>query len=215
MLRWQMKCTFAASVPAGTKNSKGENMQETLATITNGVEVTRIHETIAAVRANPQAGKFNFRVQNRWLNGGENLSEVRPFYAGGKLTKHKTKFVLSADEPEILLGTDNGANPVEHLLHALAACVTTSMVYHASARGIAIEQVESTLEGDLDLRGFLGIAPQIRNGYQNIRLTMRIKASNLTDEELRDLTALGPRFSPVYDSITRGVPVEFAAERIE
>ncbi len=159
-------------------------MQETLATITNGVEVTRIHETIAAVQENPQQGKFNFRIQNRWLNGGENLSEVRPFYAGGKLTKHKTKLVLSADEPEILLGTDNGANPVEHLLHALASCITTSMVYHAAARGIAIEQVESTLEGDLDLRGFLGLAPQIRNGYQNIRLTVRVKASNLSDQEL-------------------------------
>lgn len=189
-------------------------MQETLATITNGVEVTRIHETIAAVQENPQQGKFNFRIQNRWLNGGENLSEVRPFYAGGKLTKHKTKLVLSADEPEILLGTDNGANPVEHLLHALASCVTTSMVYHAAARGIAIEQVESTLEGDLDLRGFLGLAPQIRKGYQNIRLTVRVKASNLTDQEFCELTALGPRFSPVYDSITRGVPVELVTERI-
>ena len=112
-------------------------MQETLATITNGVEVARIHETIAAVKENPQMGKFNFRIQNRWLNGGENLSEVRPFYAGGKLTKHKTKFVLSADEPEILLGTDNGANPVEHLLHALAACVTTSMVFSVSRRRFA------------------------------------------------------------------------------
>jgi uncharacterized OsmC-like protein len=189
-------------------------MQETLTAITNGVEVGRIHETIAAVRENPQAAKFNFRIQNRWLNGGENLSEVRAFYAGGKLTRHKTKLVLSADEPDVLLGTDNGANPVEHLLHALASCVTTSMVYHAAARGIALEQIESTLEGDLDLRGFLGIAPQIRNGYQNIRLTVRVKASGLTDEELRDLTALGPRFSPVYDSLTRGVPVEFFAERI-
>jgi uncharacterized OsmC-like protein len=188
-------------------------MQNTLATIVNGVDVTRLQETAAAVKETPEVGSFNFRIQNRWVNGGENLSEVRPFYSGGKLTRHKTKLVLVADEPDALLGTDTGANPVEHLLHALASCVTTSMVYHAAARGIAIEQIESILEGDLDLRGFLGLAPQIRNGYQNIRLTLRIKA-NLSDAELRELSSLGPRFSPVYDSIVRGVPVEVYTERI-
>jgi uncharacterized OsmC-like protein len=121
---------------------------------------------------------------------------------------------LEADEPEVLLGADKGANPVEHLLHALASCVTTSMVYHAAARGIAVEQVESTLEGDLDLRGFLDLSPNIRKGYQNIRLKLRIKA-NATDEQFQELTALGPTFSPVYDSITKGVAVTVSSERME
>src|SRR5215475_5793011 len=175
-------------------------MKQTIAVITNGVDVARMHETIAAVKETPEASHFNFRIQNRWVNGGENLSEVRPFTAGGKLVRHKTKLVLAADEPDVLLGTDTGANPVEHLLHALASCVTTSMVYHAAARGMAIDQVESTLEGNLDLRGFLGLDPEIRNGYQGIRVTLRIKAS-LTDEQLQELSSLGPRFSPVYDSL--------------
>jgi uncharacterized OsmC-like protein len=188
-------------------------MQNTIAIVTNGVDLARMQETVEAVKSSPELGSFHFRIQNRWINGGENLSEVRPFTAGGKLFKHKTKFVLSADEPDILLGTDNGANPVEHLLHALASCVTTSMVYHAAARGIAIDQVESILEGSLDLRGFLGLAPQIRKGYQGIRLTLRIKA-NVTDEQFLELSSLGPDFSPVYDSLTRGVPVEVQAERI-
>jgi uncharacterized OsmC-like protein len=188
-------------------------MQTKLATITNGVDLGRLTETIQAVKASPELAKFQFRIQNRWMDGGENRSQVQPFSAGGKETPHKTGFTLLADEPEILLGTDRGANPVEHLLHALASCVTTTMVYHAAARGIAVEQVESTLEGTLDLRGFLGLAPDIRKGYQGIRLKLRIKA-NVTDQQLQELSSLGPQFSAVYDSIANGVPIAVSAERI-
>ncbi len=188
-------------------------MKQTIAAITNGVDVTRMHETIEAVKEAPEAGHFHFRIQNRWVNGGENLSEVRPFTAGSKLIRHKTKLILAADEPDVLLGNDNGANPVEHLLHALASCVTTSMVYHAAARGISIDQVESLLEGNIDLRGFLALDPNIRNGYQGIRVTLRIKA-NVSDEQFRELSSFGPKFSPVFDSLVRGVPVDVLAERI-
>jgi len=188
-------------------------MQSKVATITNGVDVTRLTETIAAVKATPELGKFQFRVENRWIDCGENHSEVQPFYAGGQEVPHKTDFTLVADEADILLGTDKGANPVEYLLHALAACVTTSMVYHAAGRGIAIDRVESSVEGDLDLRGFLDISPNVRNGYQNIRVKLRMKA-DVTDEQLRELSALGPIFSPVYDTITRGVRVAVSAERM-
>src|SRR5262244_1587622 len=189
-------------------------MKETLSLITNGVDVARMEETVTTVKNSAEAGSFHFRIQNRWVNGGENLSEVRPFTAGGKLLRHKNKMVLSADEPEVLLGNDSGANPVEHLLHALASCVTTSMVYHAAARGIAIEQVETSLDGDLDLQGFLGLDPTVRNGYQQIRMRQRIKA-NVTDEELRELSKLGPTFSPVFDSIVKGVPISVSAERMK
>lgn len=188
-------------------------MQTKLATITNGVDVTRMKETIAAVRTNPELGSFRFRIQNRWVDGGENRSEVQPFSAAGKEVPRRQGFLLAADEPELLLGTDTAANPVEHLLHALASCVTTSMVYHAAARGIDVEQVESSLEGTLDLRGFLGLDPGVRKGYQNISLKLRIKAE-VSDEQLRELASLGPRFSPVYDSITVGVPVHVSAERM-
>jgi uncharacterized OsmC-like protein len=188
-------------------------MQNKLVTITNGVDLARLSDTMEAVKASPELAKFQFRIQNRWIDCGENRSEVQPFSAGGNETKHKTALTLLADEPDSLLGTDRGANPVEHLLHALASCVTTSMVYHGAARGIAVEQVESSLEGDLDLRGFLGLAPNVRNGYQGIRLKLRIKA-NITDEQFRELSSLGPRFSPVYDSITNGVPIAVSTERI-
>jgi uncharacterized OsmC-like protein len=184
------------------------------ATFTNGVDLSRLNETIAAVKGAPELGSFQFRIRNRWIGCGQNRSEVLSFSAGGKEVQHNSRFLLEADEPEVLLGADKGANPVEHLLHALASCVTTSMVYHAAARGIAVEQVESTLEGDLDLRGFLDLSPNIRKGYQNIRLKLRIKA-NATDEQFQELTALGPTFSPVYDSITKGVAVTVSSERME
>jgi uncharacterized OsmC-like protein len=188
-------------------------MHNKLATITNGVDLDRLTETIKAVKAAPELARFQFRIKNRWIDCGENRSEVEPFSAGGKEIKHNTSFTLLADEPDTLLGTDRGANPVEHLLHALASCVTTSMVYHAAARGIPVEQVESTLEGDLDLRGFLGLSPTIRKGYQNIRLKLRIKA-NISEEQFQELSTLGAQFSPVYDSIANGVSIAVSTERI-
>lgn len=181
--------------------------------LVNGVELNRLIDTIEAVKADPKVASFKFRIQNRWVDGGQNRSEVQQFSAGGNEVQHKNDLILEADEPEVLLGTDRGANPVEHLLHALAACVTTSMVYHAAARGIAVEEVESSLEGDLDLRGFLGLAPSVRKGYQQIRLKLKIKA-DVTDQELRDLAALGPNFSPVFYSITNGVPIAVTSERM-
>jgi uncharacterized OsmC-like protein len=188
-------------------------MRTKVITAVNGVDLTRMTDTIEAVKAAPEVGRFRFRIQNRWIGGGQNRSKVQQFSAGGRETQHKTDLILEADEPEVLLGTDNGANPVEHLLHALASCVTTSMIYHAAARGIAIEQVESSLEGDLDLRGFLGLAPKVRKGYQQIRLKLSIKA-DVTDQELGDLASLGPAFSPVFDSIIKGVPISVSTERI-
>ncbi len=179
----------------------------------SGVDTTRLQETVSAVKASPELGRFKFRIENRWIDAGENRSEVKSFYMGGQALSHKTRFDLAADEPDILLGHDKAANPVEHLLHALASCVTTSMVYHAAARGICVEQVESSLEGDLDLRGFLGLDPTVRNGYQQIRLKLRIKA-DITDEQLQELSSLGPAFSPVYDSLMNGVPISVSAERI-
>jgi uncharacterized OsmC-like protein len=125
---------------------------------------------------------------------------------------HLQKFEMDAGEHPVLLGNDEAANPVEYLLHALAACVTSSMVYHAAGQGITIDSVESKVEGDIDLRGFLGLDPSVRNGYQAIRITMRIK-TDADERQWANLVKLGPTFSPVFDSITNGVPVQLAAER--
>lgn len=187
---------------------------QTITTITNGVDLDALTKTIAAVKADPEIAKFGFRVTNTWISGGHNRSTVRGFHGALQEMAHQTPFVMDAGEPPVLLGKDEGANPVEYLLHALAACVTTAMVYHAAGQGIEIETVESKIEGDLDLRGFLGIDPRVRNGYEKIRMTMKIR-TNADGRQWERLVRLGPGFSPVFDSITKGVPVEVTAERCQ
>lgn len=194
--------------------AKGFKMMKTeLIQKTNGIDTVRLKETIQAIRSLPELARFNFQLVNRWTDGAANESETRSFYGCNQALSHKTGFTLAADEPDILLGNDRAANPVEHLLHALASCVTTSMIYHAAARGILVEQVESSIDADVDLRGFLGLDPSVRNGCEQIRLKLRIRA-NVTDEQLRELGELGPTFSPVFDSLMRGVPIVVATERI-
>ena len=173
----------------------------------NGVNVSRLNETIQAIQAKPSLADFRFRVVNKWKGGGFNQTTVKASYgAGQEFSGRDGKFIMEADEPPILLGEDKAANPVEHLLHALVACVTTSMVYHAAARGIRLDAVESEVEGELDLHGFLGLDPKVRNGFRSITLKMRI-SGNLTEEQKQEVVKLGPQFSPVYDMVTNSVPV--------
>jgi hypothetical protein len=136
----------------------------------NGVNVPELFKTIDAIKATPGIAKFRFRIRNEWLGCGYNRSTVAGFHGALQDIDHLKRFELDADEPPVLLGEDKGANPVEHLLHALAACVTTSMVYHAAAKGIELQEVESQIEGDLDLRGFLGLDPNIRKGYHSYQI---------------------------------------------
>lgn len=181
--------------------------------VLNGVNVTDLFQTIDAIKANPMVAKFRFRLKNEWVDGGHNRSIVNEFHGAGQDLQRSQPFTLHADEPTILLGRDQAPNPVEYLLTALAACVTTSLVYHAAAKGIMIEEVESKVEGDIDLRGFLGIDKSVRNGFQNIRMNFTIHA-DVSDEQLEELASLGPTFSPVFDSVTKGVPVAVQVQRM-
>ncbi|MCK8515015.1 OsmC family protein [Methylonatrum kenyense] len=170
----------------------------------NGVDVMALSDTIQAVRQDPGLAEFRFRASNRWIDCGHNRSTVQAFHGCRQEDGSRDgPFVLDADEPAVLLGKDNGANPVEYVLHALAACLTTSIVYHAAARGIAIRGVESRLEGELDLQGFLGLSDTVRPGYRKVRVDMRV-ASDAPADTLRELA----RFSPVYDIVSKSVPVE-------
>ena len=189
------------------------NTTSTQTRAVNGVAVDELFKTIDAIKASPVIAKFKFSLENNWIDGGHNRSTIKSFYGAGGDVEHRQKFVLDADEPPLLLGKDRGANPVEHLLNALAACVTTAMVYHAAAKGIEIEEMESTVEGRIDLRGFLNIDKNVRKGYESITMKYRIKA-DVTDEQLQELYQLGPTFSPVFDSVTKGVPVRVTAERM-
>jgi uncharacterized OsmC-like protein len=179
----------------------------------NGVAVDDLFATVDAIKATPSIAKFKFRIKNEWQGGGQNSSTADKFTGAGGEQSRLKPFVLAADEPPVLLGKDAAANPVEHLLHALASCLTTSMVYHAAARGIQIEEVESTLEGDIDLQGFLELDKNVRRGYQGIRVNFKVKA-DVSDEKLQEVIQLGPGHSPVFDSLVNGVPVTVTGERL-
>jgi uncharacterized OsmC-like protein len=188
-------------------------MQEiAVSTKLNGVDVDRLFETIDTIKQIPRLADFKFRLHNRWINGGLNRSTIKNFYGAGKDNQREEPFVLDADEPPVLLGQDAAPNPVEYLLHALVACVTTALVYHAAAKGIRLEEVESRAEGEIDLHGFLGLDDNVPRGYKNIRIKFRIKA-DVPDEQLEELCRLGPTYSPVFDSITRAVNVEVGLDR--
>ena len=180
----------------------------------NDINVEELSKTIEAIKHNTTIAKFIFRAANEWIEGGHCRTAIRKFHSGGEDTEHRKTFVLDSDEPPALLGRDRAANPVEHLLHAIAACMTTTIVYHAAARGIRIEEMESTIEGDIDVQGFLGIRDDIRRGFQGIRINFKIRA-DIDDEQLEELYRLGPAFSPLYDSVTKGVPITVSAQRMK
>jgi uncharacterized OsmC-like protein len=173
----------------------------------NGVDVGALFATIAAVRQDPEIAQFRFRASNRWLGGDRNRTSVTGFYGAKQEQPHARPFEMECGEPAVLLGEDRGANPVEHLLNALAGCLTTTLVYHAAARDIEIEAVESELEGDLDLRGFLGISPDVRKGYREIRVKMRVKSKGPA-AVLREFA----HYSPVFEVCSRALPVKVTVE---
>lgn len=178
----------------------------------NGVNLDQLFGTINAIRETPGLANFKFRNRNRWINGGHNRSTIKDFYGAGKEdTSRAESFVLDNDEAEVLLGEDHGPNPVESVLHALAGCLTTSLVYHAAAQGIRIDEVESTYEGDIDLHGFLGLSDDVRNGYQNIRVTFKIKG-DASPEKLEELLMLAQKRSPVFDTVSNPVAVTVRLE---
>jgi uncharacterized OsmC-like protein len=177
----------------------------------NGVNVDELFKTIDAVKKTPVVAHFRFRARNQWLDGGHNRTTVRNFYGTQQEHERKEAFVLEADEPPVLLGEDRAPNPVEYALTALAACVTSSIVYHAAAKGVRIHSMESRLEGDIDLQGFLGIRDDVPRGYKEIRMYFKIDA-DAPPEKLEEIVRLGPTYSPVYDTITRAVPVKVQLE---
>lgn len=177
-----------------------------ISTKLNGVDRDALFGTINAVKADPALATFRFRVANDWIDGGLNRSSVSGFFGVGAETPHKRIFIIDNDEPPVLLSGDSAANPVEYVLHALAGCLTTTLVYHAAARGFRINAVSSRFEGDLDLQGFLGITKSVRNGFSAIRVVFTIEG-DLTDAEKRELVAIGQEFSPVFDIVSNGVPV--------
>jgi uncharacterized OsmC-like protein len=174
--------------------------------IVNGVNVSLLYGTIDAIKDTPAIANFKFQANNKWIKGGHSHTTIRGFYGAERDHTHEKPFELDADEPPLLLGEDKGPNPVEYALTALASCLTGSLIYHAAARGIQIRGVESRLEGDLDLRGFLGISNDVPVGYEDIRVYFKIDA-DVSEEQKEELCRMAATYSPVFNTISNATPV--------
>lgn len=191
-----------------SQTNKIENQSEKKV---NGVNVTQLFGTINAIMESPAISKFNFRAKGRWINGGHNQTTINDFDGACQTHTRHQPFVFDKDEPPVLLGTDQGANPVEYALAALNGCLTTSLIYHAAAQGVKIDEVESTLSGDLDLQGFLGMSEKVRNGYEKIRVNFKVK-SDAPSEKIRELVDLAQKRSPVFDIVSNPTTVEVSLQ---
>ena len=178
----------------------------------NGVNVDQLFKTIELIKEKPEIARFKFRATNKWVDGTHNRATVKDFYGAGQEDASREPVVFELDEPPVLLGKNLGTNPVEYLLVALSGCLTTSLIAHASAKGIEIKGVESRYEGDLDLRGFLGLSEDVKVGYENIRVYFKINA-DVSEEQKEELIRMAQKYSPVFNSIANPVPVSVQLEK--
>jgi uncharacterized OsmC-like protein len=182
--------------------------------VINGVNVTELFNTIEAIKGKPDVAKFKFRATNKWINGTHCRATIKDFYGALKEDDSRPPIDCDMDEPPVLLGNNEGRNPVEYLLVALSGCLTTSLVAHASAKGIKINGVQSRYEGDIDLRGFLGISEDVPVGYQNIRVFFKIDA-DVSDEQKEEMVRMAQKHSPVFNTLTKSAPVSVQLDKLK
>jgi len=184
---------------------------ETGGAMRNGVDTATLFATLDAVKQAPQAARFQFRARNQWVSGTHNRTTIADYYGVGEERAHERTFVFDADHPAVLVGKDHGPTPAEFVLQALAACLTAGLANIAAARNITLTEVRSTVAGDIDLNGILGLDPAVRNGYQQITVRFTIKG-DAPAAKLRELAEQSRARSAVYDVITNGVPVSIEVD---
>jgi uncharacterized OsmC-like protein len=173
----------------------------------NGVNVDQLVATVNAIKQNSELARFKFRAHNEWISGGHSRTSIQGFYGAGQEDASRSRpFILEGDEPPVLLGANAGQNAVEAALHALASCLAVGFIYNAAAQGINVESLSFDLEGDLDLRAFLGLSKEVRPGYEAIKLTYRVK-SDAPRQKIVELCDYVQKTSPVLDIIRNPVPV--------
>src|SRR5262245_7510408 len=172
----------------------------------NGVDTPNLFGTLDVVKGQPDLAKFQFRARNRWQSGTLSETTIDTFSGAGGEHRHKTTFKVTADHPGVLVGDDRAPLPIEFLLHALASCITGGIANIAAARGVTLTEVESHIEGDIDLLGIFGMRKDVRNGYQGIRASFSIKGDAPT-EKLQEIVEQSKARSAVFDVLTNGVPV--------
>jgi len=183
-----------------TSNARDQTQE-----LTNGVDVGQLMNVIGSIEADTGYARFQWRATNHWIDGELSRSEIKDFFAGNNEdSTRKEAFTLDADEPPIASGQNRAPNSMEYLLHALASCLTGTLVNHAAVRGVEIKAVDSSYAGDMDVRGLFGLADDVRKGFNKVAVNMRVKSEASVDE----LTEMA-LFSPVYDVISNSLPVEF------
>lgn len=174
----------------------------------NGVDTVKLLETMDMIKKDPELAKCEFRATNKWVYGGHNRASVKGFYAAGDEDKSRTKpFLFDMDEPPVLLGKDEGANPVELVLAGLSGCMMTTMVYYAGPMGVTVKEAWLELDGDIDLHGLLGLSKNIRPGYQQIRVKVHLDTDGTKEQEER-LIELAKKHSPVFNTIEKPVDIK-------
>jgi uncharacterized OsmC-like protein len=191
--------------PIARSNQRRQSMTIAENPVRNGVDTATLFATIDAVKGDPDIAKFRFRATNTWMSGTHNRSTIHGFHGAKQEMNHREPFTFDADHPPVLVGTDNGPTPVEYVLHALAACLTAGIANIAAARGVTLTEVSSTVEGDIDLLGILGLSDQVRNGYQQIRVGFTLRGDD--PDKLRSVVEQSRQRSAVFDIVTNGVPV--------
>lgn len=182
---------------------------ETLVKRVNGFDVAAMAGTVAAIQSNPSLGAFELRVENTWVKGGHNWSNIQGFYGAGREDdSRKEPFRLDNDEPPVLLGNNIGPNPAEALLHGMVGCMTTSIALLAAARGIEVSSITARVKANLDLNGFLGLDPAVAKGYQKISVAYEI--GGVSAAERQELLELA-RQSPMYNTLINPVDLELTA----
>ena len=176
----------------------------------NGVDTAALFATIDAVKGDPDLANFRFRATNRWVSGTHNQSTIHSFYGAKQEMTHRSPWTYDADHPAVLVGEDHGPTPVEYLLHALAACLASGLANIAAARGVTLDEVTTTVEGDIDLRGILGLSDDVRNGFQQIAVRFALRGDDA--DKLRAVVEQSRRRSAVYDLLTNGVPVSIEVD---
>lgn len=174
----------------------------------NGFNLEAIAGTIAAIQSNPKIADFELRAKNTWISGGHNRSSIQGFYgACQEDVSRQRPFIYDNDEPPVLLGENKGANPAEVILHGLLGCMTTAMMLLASARGIEVSAVSSRVEGDIDLKGFLGLDATVKRGFQQIRVMFDIEG--VSEDQKEELIALAKQ-SPIFNTLVDPLDVQVA-----
>jgi uncharacterized OsmC-like protein len=177
----------------------------------NGVDTPTLLATINAVKEQPELAKFTWRASSRWVDGTHSRSKVEAFSGAGGDHSHESDYAFDADHPKVLTGTGLGPTPVEFLLHGLAGCLTAGIANIAAARGVKLTEVQSTVEGDMNMFGILGLSDEVRNGYDKIRVNFKIKG-DAPAEKLKEIVEQSRRRSAVYDVIANGTAVEMKVE---